>query len=475
MSKHITLSPDTDSPSTLVSRRSRHFLSVLTVAIITGIITAQFLPFQMATASALTVFCIGLWATAAVPEYWPALAFFVVAMVFEIAPAQTVFSGFHSSTFWLLFSGLILGAAIHFTGLGRRAAALLSRMIGTRYSSVISGIVIFGLALAFVMPSAMGRIVLLMPIIIALADHSGYPAGSNGRIGMLTAAAFGTCLPAFAILPSNAPNMILAGMTENLYGHDLAYWDYLLLHFPVLGALKAALLVCVILWMFPDRAPTQSASSQSYIRTPMTSEERRLTAVLGLCLTLWLTDGIHSISPGWVGLAAALYCLWPSSKLTSKNCLSEDIKYAPLIFVAGVMGLGAVISATGLGESLLQSLHEQAGFSAEQPLWNIGVLTAISTLVAIVTNLPGVPAVLTPIAGDLANLTGLPLTTVLMTQVLAFSNVFLPYQAPPLVTAMQLGQLPIKAVTKLCLAMFTISALILTPLDLLWWQILGML
>lgn len=469
------ISTSMTAPSSRLSRRSLQIIAVVTAAIITGFITAEFLPLDMAAASALAVFCIGLWATAAVPEYWPALAFFMVAMVFEIAPAQTVFSGFQSSTFWLLFSGLILGAAINFTGLGQRAAALLSRMIGTRYSSVISGIVVFGLALAFLMPSAMGRIVLLMPIIIALADHSGYPAGSNGRIGMLTAAAFGTCLPAFAILPSNAPNMILAGMAENLYGHDLAYWDYLLLHFPVLGALKAALLVCVILWIFPDRAPTQNTPSQADTRSPMTTEERRLSTVLGLCLILWLTDGIHTISPGWIGLAAALYCLWPSSRLTSKNCLNEDIKYAPLIFVAGIMGLGAVISATGLGESLLQSLNEQARFSADQPLWNVGMLTAISTLVAIITNLPGVPAVLTPIAGDLTSLTGLPLTTVLMTQVLAFSNVFLPYQAPPLITAIQLGQLPIKAVTKLCLIMFAISALLLTPLDLLWWQILGML
>ncbi len=454
------------------SKRTWQIAGIVMTASLVWLATTAYLPSQMAGTAALTVFCIGLWATAAVPEYLPALLFFLIAVVFEIAPAQTAFSGFHSSTFWLLFSGLVLGASISHTGLGQRAAVLLSQMLGTRYSSAIFGIVVFSLALAFVMPSSMGRIILLVPIVIALADHMGYASGSNGRIGMLMAAAFGTCLPAFAILPSNGPNMILAGMAENLYDYQLAYWDYLLLHFPVLGVVKSAILIVLILWMFPDHDPAYETRSRHDV-TPMTAEERRLTMVLGLCLALWFTDRIHQISPGWIGLAAAIYCLWPHSKLTSKKCLNEDIKYGPLFFVAGIMGLGAVISTTGLGEVVVQNLSEYADFSVDRPFWNLAVLTAISTLVAIVTSLPGVPAIMTPIAGDLISITGLPLATVLMTQVLAFSNVFLPYQAPPLVTAMQLGQLSTGVMTKLCLALFIISALILTPLDLLWWKILG--
>ena len=124
---------------------------------------------------------------------------------------------------------------------------------------------------------------------------------------------------------------------------------------------------------------------------------------------------------------------------------------------------------------VVQNLSQHADLSSDRPLWNITALTVISTLVAIVTNLPGVPAVMTPMAQDLANMTGLSLATVLMTQVLAFSNVFLPYQAPPLIMAMQIGNLPAGAIAKLCLALFVGSALVLTPLDLLWWHLLGML
>lgn len=461
-------------PFLLPGARLRTLAAIAALTAASGWLAAAALPAHMAGVVALLVFCISMWATALVPEYWPALAFFLVAMLGKMAPAATVFSGLQSTTFWLLFSGAVLGAAISHTGLGKRAAAILSGMLGQSYASVICGVVLFSLALAFVMPSGMGRVVLLIPITLALAEHLGYAQGNNGRTGMLMAAAFSSFLPTFAILPSNAPNMILSGMAENLYGLHIAYGSYLLLHFPVLGLLKSGLLVLLILWMFPAAAPVRAAAAERR-PGPMSAQESCLAAVLALCLALWISDSWHHLSPAWVGLAAALVCLWPDAGLTAKKCLNQDINYGSLFFVAGVMGLGAVIAASGLGEAVVQGLSRHARFNPEQPLWNAAVLALISTVVGMVTNLAGVPATLTPLAQDLSHVTGLPLTTVLMTQVLAFSNVFLPYQAPPLIFAMQQANLPVRAVTRLCLTLFVLSLLLLTPLDFVWWRWLGLL
>ncbi len=468
--------PQTTMPPAVPDARRRQLTAtaLLAVATAVGVAAACYWPWPMAGAAALTVLCIGLWATALVPEAWTALFFFLVAVGTGIAPAQTVFSGFHSSTFWLLFSGIVLGAAIHFTGLGTRMAGLLSVAVGRRYAGVIVGIVGFGLLLAFVMPSSIGRVVLLVPIALALADQLGYGTGSQGRIGVLAAAAFGTSLPAYAILPANGPNMILAGMAETLHGQQLSYASYLWLHFPVLGVLKALALSALILWQFPAPPPAPRLVASESSR-PMRGAERRLVLVLGLCLALWATDVLHHVSPGWVGLAAALYCLWPASGLTPKNCLNTEIQYGPLFFVAGIMGLGAVIAATGLGQAVMRLLLDQAHLELGHPLRNLLVLTGLATLIGVATSLPGIPALLTPIAGELVVITGLPLQTVLMAQVLGFSNVVLPYQAPPLVTGLQLAQLPTGPMTRLCLNLFAVGTLVLLPLDLIWWWILGML
>ena len=457
------------------SRRTGAVIATLAGTAAVGIVSAATLPPAMAAAATLTAGCIALWATALVPEYWTALAFVLLAVVLRLAPPQTVFSGFSSSTFWLLFGGLILGSAIRHTGLGKRGAAVLAPLLGKRYRSIVAGLVLYGVGMAFVLPSAVGRIILMVPIVIALADHLGYAPGSKGRQGMVLAIAFGTTLPAFTILPANVPNMMLAGMAETLFGLHLSYGDYLLLHFPVLGLLKAGVLIAVILRLFPDRDPARSAKEATDPMPPVGAGEVRLIGVLGLSLALWLTDGLHHIAPGWIGLGAALVCLWPSSGLTAKTCLKDDVNLGLLLFLGGMMAMGAVISVTGLGETAVDALTRHADFATDRPVWNVVALAVMSSIVAVVTNLPGVPAVMTPIAEHMAHLTALPLTTVLMTQVLAFSNIFLPYQSPPLITAMSVGGLSLGVVSRICLILFAVSLLVLTPLDLLWWHLLGAL
>jgi len=66
-------------------------------------------------------------------------------------------------------------------------------------------------------------------------------------------------------------------------------------------------------------------------------------------------------------------------------------------------------------------------------LLNFASLSLVSLVTGIVATLLGVPAVLTPLAEQMAHSAGLPVKTVLMTQVLGFSTTIFLYQAPPLV------------------------------------------
>ncbi|MFT4248185.1 MAG: hypothetical protein QM581_09120 [Pseudomonas sp.] len=114
---------------------------------------------------------------------------------------------------------------------------------------MIGGIVLLSYALAFVMPSNMGRIALLMPIVLALADRAGLVDGSRGRTALALAVGFGTFQLSVSILPANVPNLVMAGAAESAYGIHLPYLSYLLLHAPILGLLKGLALVgclCVV-------------------------------------------------------------------------------------------------------------------------------------------------------------------------------------------------------------------------------------
>lgn len=139
------------------------------------------------------------------------------------------------------------------------------------------------------------------------------------------------------------------------------------------------------------------------------------------------------------------------------------------------MGLGAIVAGSGLGPLLVHGFEQVAHFSHDTPFWNVGMLATVSSAIGVVTTLAGVPTIMTPMAEELARATGLPLASVLMSQVLGFSNILVPYQSPPLLLSTQLGRVPMAAATKLCLWLFAISSVVLLPLDLLWWRLLGWL
>jgi len=174
----------------------RRSLLIILIALVASGVLALPVPLEtpatVLPALALTMFTIGLWATGALPEHITAVAFIVIALGFSVAPPEIVFSGLRSSAFWLIFGGVVIGVAAERTGLGRYLAHFFTRRFDTSYPQLITGIVVGAVALAFLIPSAIGRLVILMPIILGLADNLSLEQGSKGRTGMALAASIGT-------------------------------------------------------------------------------------------------------------------------------------------------------------------------------------------------------------------------------------------------------------------------------------------
>uniref|UniRef100_UPI0034D55E2E SLC13 family permease n=2 Tax=Pseudomonadota TaxID=1224 RepID=UPI0034D55E2E len=72
-----------------------------------------------------------------------------------------------------VLGGFVIGSAIRKVGLADRIARGLAAHLTGSWFRMVGGVVLLTYALAFVMPSNMGRIALLMPIILALADRAG--------------------------------------------------------------------------------------------------------------------------------------------------------------------------------------------------------------------------------------------------------------------------------------------------------------
>ena len=318
----------------------------------------------------------------------------------------------------------------------------------------------------------MGRIVLLVPIIIALAEKLGYERGSKAQAGMILSTALITFTSAGTILPSLVPGMTLAGLSESLYNIPFTYGGYLKLHFPVLGILKCIFIVIVTTWMFGEKPNREGLAEET---TTLSKEEKILTIILIGALGLWVSDFIHGISAAWVAMGAALLIFIPRLNLAPPDAISEKIDYGSIFYVAAVLGLSVVLSNTGLAALAGRAFLAVFPFSQGADALNYGLLSAVSTFIPLLVTNPGVPAVLSPLAQEFALNTGLSIEAVLMTQVIGFTNVILPYQASPIIIAMAMGGVKMVEGAKLTLAITLIGFLVLIPLNYFWWQIAGLI
>lgn len=413
-----------------------------------------------------------LWATSLLPEFITALLFFTVAMMAKIAPPDVIFGGFASSAFWLVFSGFVLGVAIRKTGLADRAARALSSRLTDSWPLMVASVVLLSYALAFVMPSNMGRIALLMPVVAAMAKRAGIKDGTRAWYGLALAVGFGTFQLSATILPANVPNLVMSGAAEGAYGIHLNYLPYLLLHTPVLGWLKGALLIVLICGFFPGKpqAPRELTPPE-----PMSRAEKRLAWMLAVVLVMWVSESWHGIGPAWTGLAAAVITLLPRIGFISGDEFASGVNFRTCLYVAGILGLAMTVTQTGIGDAVGEALLHVMPLDPQAPFTSFLALTGITTALNFIMTANGVPALYTTLAQSFSEATGFPLLSVIMIQVLGYSTPLLPYQASPIVVAMALGKVPARAGMLLCIALALATYFVLLPLDYAWFSVLGKL
>jgi di/tricarboxylate transporter len=455
--------------------RKKHLLIVFVALAASGMLAlpvAPDTPPNVLPTLAITVFTVGLWATGALAEYVTSLIFFVLAIGFAIAPPEVVFSGLASSAFWLVVGGMVIGIAADRTGLGRYLAHIFTRRMDASYPQLISGIIIGAVALAFLLPSSMGRLVILMPIILGLADNLGFEPGSKGRTGMALAGALGTFYVPLTILPANLPNVVLAGVADTLYGLPVNYGEYLLMHFPVTGVIKGMFLILFISYLFRSEMPVATKTKPA---PELDADGRRLGIILAFALMAWATDFVHGVSPGWVSVCAAVFCLMPGIGVLKPKNLRGNTSYQTLIYVIAILGVGSVISTTGAGGFIATEVLKVIQFEPGQPAQTYAVFSGLSMAFSTFSTLPGMIAILAPFADQVATSSGQTVFVIIMMIVNGFSTLFLPYQSAPIMVGLRLGGVGLGTAARVMFPLAILTLILLQPLNYLWWQALGYL
>lgn len=419
---------------------------------------------------AVSLLAIALFATRVLPETVTALACFLAFLSLGAAPPEVIFSGFATGGFWLLFSGIIIGTAITVTGLSHQIALRIFRQTGNSYRRAALLLALTGLGLGLIVPATLPRVIVLLPIALSLSQTMGYQIGSRGHVGLTITAGVSTFLPTFAILTANLPTIIHIGAFETLYGIKPSYAQYFVEQAPI-SIVRFAVLVAVMLPFAPAlaaKAPTLDAPS------PFTAAQKRLSALLGVAILFWATDSFHDISPAWVALTLAALLLVPAIGMLDAQAMKTKIDLSVTFFIAAVFAISAVAQSSGLSTVIADRLIPLMGLGSGG-LRDLYAITGASVLLSHLVTAPAGPVILAPLAEAMAQGAGWKIETVSMAQVIGLSTPLFPYQGPPLIVAMALGQIPHGALVRICLILALGGATIGIPVTYLWWRYLGIL
>jgi len=206
-------------------------------------------------------------------------------------------SGFANSTVWLIFAAYMFALGYSKTGLGRRLALLMIRMMGKRTLGLGYAIAAADLALAPFMPSNTARSGgTIFPVIRNIPELFGSRPndGSERKIGaylMYTALAV-TCVTSSMFVTAMAPNILALGLIAKTI-HVTISWTVWFKGFAPIGIVLFALVPILLYKIYPPQiketpdAP-RWAGEELRAMSFITRQEITLLALVIVALVLWI-------------------------------------------------------------------------------------------------------------------------------------------------------------------------------------------
>lgn len=422
------------------------------------------------------------WVTEVVPIAVTALLPIVLFPLTGAVPIETTTAAYGHKYVFLYLGGFMLAVAIERWNLHRRIALTIIHFIGSNIKMIILG---FMLATAFLSMwiSNTATSVMMLPIgtaiISQLKDNPATVENENSIFGkaLMLAIAYSASIGGIGTLIGTPPNLVFAGIVEEMYGIKISFLQWAILGMPV------SFLLLFICWKYLVNVAFQFGKStlpggkeeinrlKSNLGN-MGKQEKKVLLVFVLTAFFWITRPfllqpvIPFIDDTIIAIIAAVCLFIIPAGTENRNLLTWEeavnIPWGIILLFGGGMALAKGFGDTGLavwiGEQLIN-------------LQNLPLLLLILILVAAVNFLTEVTsnlattAMLLPILATMALALEIHPFTLMVSATLAASCAFmLPVATPPNAVVFGSGHLHIPDMMRAGLWMNFISILIITLL-----------
>jgi anion transporter len=443
----------TDNSTDRFTTSRLQYLSVViaVVSLIYGIVGPTPAGLSREALVALGVFGFGivLWQSKAIPLATTGLLVVGFMYVFGVTENfQQATVGFTSTLFFFFFTILVLGHSISKVDLDARVARRLLATSVTPHAS-LRQIGKYVLALSFLMPSGLARMVAFTPVIHEVSDtygldqNSGFSTSSFLVLGQLNPIA------SMSLMTGGGISLIGSQLIATA-GYPLSWLEWAGYMIPPTILIFALGFFTAERFHSPSNAATQSDTDGHDEPNSMEALDRDqfvVAVVMGATLLAWAIGsfvGIPTVLPAIVAVAALSA---PYIRVITANDLTE-VNWGILFLIGSMLSLIEALEETGAFEWLIDGIAEIIPIGVYGSMWAVAVLIGI--VVAARLLFPSGSTcliVIMPIIISIGQLYTLNILYLALSSVLAVgSTVLLPLNIPPSLLAYNSGYVDMRDV-----------------------------
>jgi len=442
--------------------------------------------------AALTLLMATWWITEAIPIPATALLPLVLFPFLGIADARTTAAPYANHLIFLFLGGFFLALGVQKWQLHRRIALRTISLLGFSPPRLVLGFMVTTAFLSMWISNT-ATAVIMLPIGMAIISHLGDAGAFKGRdklrknfgSALMFGIAYAASIGGIGTLIGTPPNVILAGMTEELYGRSISFTDWL-------GAgLPLVVLFLPLTWFYLTRLACPiwgeaGISGGKVIREElakigkMAVEERRVALIFFLTALAWVFSeaknfgafslpGLKTYFPGitdsTIAMAGAMALfIIPAKGVSGRRLLdwsaARDIPWGILLLFGGGLALAEGFQQTGLDGWIGGRL---ALFQDYPHLLIVLLLVTLVIFLTEVTSNTATTAMILPLCGSLSlAMGGDPLLLMVPAAIAASCAFMLPVGTPPNALIFASGQVSIPRMARIGIWMNLMGVIIIT-------------
>ena len=304
---------------------------------------------------------------------------------------EYAFSGFSETTVWFVFAALILGLAMHKTGLAKTIAEFFFSKIKGGFTRVLLVYMLVALVMTYMVPSGDAVTAILCTLtlgVIALPALKDKP--NIAKVLFLVPALFPSVLNKSVMRGTSA--ITASGMIERFSGEPIGFaewWLYMLpaqifLFFWIFIVLRFLFKPEKIVWDVPEGAvattssttkssgrvvsttagtedPEEDLSSQDVAldlgkKKGLTTAQKKTAFWFGIGMTFWFTDIFHGIRPDVICMCMAIGLLLPKIGVLSGKDLRKDLNWMAPMFIGTAFSIVNTLEHNGMFDLIYDNI-----------------------------------------------------------------------------------------------------------------------